>query len=342
MIQPLMGDSLEPGTGDPVAVLGVGPFSQIDPGDTISVDFAIVGGTEILDLQEHARTAQRAFDRNYIVPVPPPSPRLKVVARHQALELYWDDSPESFRDPTSAIPFDFEGYRVYVGEERLDLHRVAEFDRDDFAQRHHGLQHRVRGGETRHRDRRPDLPLPVHDPKPARRLQVLRRRHRLRPRERRDLLARERNHPEQDARDSGARAGGEGRDRRRGRVPQSLPGRGALGPGPEGARSLPVVHEPSASAARFASTRSRATRCSSRTSTARPTPGRGRAASTTRAASSTSMPRRSRAAPWVGPDHAPRARPPRAGCTCTRSRTRPAASVRCGKFVVVKSDREEF
>src|SRR5205085_3247137 len=82
------------------------------------------------DLQEHARTAQRAYDRHYIVPVPPPSPRIKAVARHQAIDLYWDDSPETFRDPTSTIPFDFEGYRIYVGEDRLDLHRAGQFDRE--------------------------------------------------------------------------------------------------------------------------------------------------------------------------------------------------------------------
>lgn len=117
-----------PETGDPVELIALGPFAQIDPGDSIAVDFAIVGGTEIPDIQEHARFAQRAFDRNYIVPVPPPSPRMHVVARDNALDLYWDDSPESTTDPTSPIPQDFEGYRLYLGEDRLDLKRIAQFD----------------------------------------------------------------------------------------------------------------------------------------------------------------------------------------------------------------------
>lgn len=128
-INPLQDPGLLPESGDPAEVLAVGPFRQIDPGDSISADFAIVGGAEIADLQTHARTAQRAFDRNYIVPVPPPSPRLRVVARNHALDLYWDDSPESAMDPTSPNPLDFEGYRVYVGEDRLDLKRVAQFDK---------------------------------------------------------------------------------------------------------------------------------------------------------------------------------------------------------------------
>ena len=127
-IQPIVGDSLQPGSGDPVALLSAGPFSKLDPGDTISVDFALVGGAQIRDIQQHSRFAQRAFDRNYIVPVPPPSPRLKVVSRHNALDLYWEKSPESAADITSPIPQDFEGYRVYIGEDRLDLHLTAQFD----------------------------------------------------------------------------------------------------------------------------------------------------------------------------------------------------------------------
>jgi hypothetical protein len=117
-----------PQTGDPAGVIAFGPFPYIAPGDSISVDFALVGGADVADIQRHSQFAQRAFDRDYIVPIPPPSPRAKVVARHQALDVYWDDSPESATDPTSPNPQDFEGYRVYVGEDRLDLHRVAQFD----------------------------------------------------------------------------------------------------------------------------------------------------------------------------------------------------------------------
>lgn len=128
VITPTTGDSLLPQSGDPVELLAVGPFREIDPGDSIQVDFAVLGGAEIEDINDHARTAQRAFDRNYIVPVPPPSPRFKVVARDRALDYYWDNSPEATRDPTSPDPDDFEGYRLYIGEERLGLHRIAQFD----------------------------------------------------------------------------------------------------------------------------------------------------------------------------------------------------------------------
>lgn len=129
-IQDLSADDLQPQSGDPVGILSVGPFRQINPGDTVHVDFAIVGGGQVPDIRRHAAFAQNAYDRGYIVPVPPPSPRMHVVARKNDLDIYWDDSPESVMDPTSPAGNDFEGYRVYLSEDRLDLRKVAEFDRD--------------------------------------------------------------------------------------------------------------------------------------------------------------------------------------------------------------------
>jgi hypothetical protein len=128
-IQDLSGPDYLPTSGDPVNLLAVGPFRQIDPGDSIEIDFAIVGGREIVDIHDHARFAQRAYDREYIVPVPPPSPLFTSIARDNAIDFYWDESPESAMDPTSPNPLDFEGYRVYMGEDRLDLKRIAQFDR---------------------------------------------------------------------------------------------------------------------------------------------------------------------------------------------------------------------
>ncbi|MBI1799347.1 MAG: hypothetical protein HYR73_06635 [Candidatus Eisenbacteria bacterium] len=134
-ISTLQGDSLQPQSGDPVELNSVGPFAEVDPGDSVSVDFAIVGGAQPSEIERHARVIQHAFDLDYVVPVPPPSPSLHVVARQNALDLYWDDAPEFFEDPTSPLPRDFEGYRVYIGEDlpgvessRVDLHRIAEFD----------------------------------------------------------------------------------------------------------------------------------------------------------------------------------------------------------------------
>jgi hypothetical protein len=46
------------------------------------------------------------------------------------VSVYWDDSPEHAEDDTSPAPghLDFEGYRVYLGSDRLRPTRVAQFD----------------------------------------------------------------------------------------------------------------------------------------------------------------------------------------------------------------------
>ena len=123
-----MPDSLAPSSGDPVELIAVGPFNTINPGDSISVDFAYIGGLTQQELAHRAVVAQRAYDLHYIVPTPPPSPKLKVIARSNAIDCYWEDSPESVMDPTSPIGKDFEGYRVYIGEDRDSLSLLGQFD----------------------------------------------------------------------------------------------------------------------------------------------------------------------------------------------------------------------
>lgn len=127
-IQPLDGDSLRPGTGDPVAILTVGPFPVIYNDSTVTVDFAYVGGAEVPDIQSNSNFAQFAYDHDYVLPVPPPAPRIKVVPSKNAATIYWDNTPESAFDITSPDPNDFEGYRIYAGTDPDTLARVAQFD----------------------------------------------------------------------------------------------------------------------------------------------------------------------------------------------------------------------
>jgi hypothetical protein len=129
-------DSLLPGeasdgrANDPISLLAVGPFDEILPDSSITVDFAFVGGSDMEDLVANAAFAQLAFNFNYVIPEPPPSPRMTIVPADGAIDVYWDRSSEDARDPTSPQPggFDFEGYRVYVGEDRGALGRVAQYD----------------------------------------------------------------------------------------------------------------------------------------------------------------------------------------------------------------------
>ena len=69
-----------------------------------------VNGNSILDPGEDLN-GNGVLDR-YIVPEPPPSPALAVVAEDQQVTLYWDSAPESALDPVSR-KLDFAGYRIY-------------------------------------------------------------------------------------------------------------------------------------------------------------------------------------------------------------------------------------
>jgi hypothetical protein len=134
LIQSTDADSLQPVTGDPVELFSVGPFPLIYRDSTVTADFAFVGGSggagggDPRDIQLNSKFAQFAYDNNYKLPVPPPSPRFAVVARDTALDFYWDNESESAYDVTSPDPRDFEGYRVYIGEDPDTLARVAQFD----------------------------------------------------------------------------------------------------------------------------------------------------------------------------------------------------------------------
>jgi hypothetical protein len=53
---------------------------------------------------------------------------MHVVPRDTALDVYWDNSSELAYDVTSPNHYDFEGYRVNIGEDPDTLARVAQFD----------------------------------------------------------------------------------------------------------------------------------------------------------------------------------------------------------------------
>jgi hypothetical protein len=89
-IQPLSGDSLQPTTGDPVELIAVGPFPQIATGDSIAVDFALVGGSQITDLQNHAMLAQYAYDMGYaFLPTPVQISLVDARAEPGVVRLSW-------------------------------------------------------------------------------------------------------------------------------------------------------------------------------------------------------------------------------------------------------------
>jgi len=86
------------------------------------------------NLNLNAGWAQTAYNNDYTLPEPPPSPALYIIPAQSRVDLYWNNAPESFIDPISQIA-DFEGYRIYgahktySSEESFTL--LLEVDRAD-------------------------------------------------------------------------------------------------------------------------------------------------------------------------------------------------------------------
>jgi len=117
----------EGGTNDPVVLMAAGPYSILLPGDTLSFAVAFLGGDDVVDLELNASWAQRAFDANYVIPQPPPSPLIHVDPSPNGATIYWDRSPESVADPASG-EFDFQGYRVYASSDNVGFDIVRDVD----------------------------------------------------------------------------------------------------------------------------------------------------------------------------------------------------------------------
>src|SRR5206468_2838155 len=62
---------IAPGNPDPVELLCVGAFPSIAAGDSIEVDFALVGGADEAEIDRHAIIARQAYDVGYgLIPTP--------------------------------------------------------------------------------------------------------------------------------------------------------------------------------------------------------------------------------------------------------------------------------
>ena len=183
------------GQGNWIGMTAVGPFASLEPGATLTATFAFVAALKPdafqgqdgkpvdtqasrVELRDNVFWAQRTYagedlnyngrldageDANgngrldrYLIPEPPPSPRLCVEPQANAAVLYWTDVAETTVDPVSGRA-DFEGYRVYRTDPGDDLDGalagdyglVAEYDRPangigfDL-----GLPERVEGGAS--------------------------------------------------------------------------------------------------------------------------------------------------------------------------------------------------
>ncbi len=99
---------------DPVELIAFGPIDYIPAGDSVVVYMAAVGGLNERHLLDNAAWALRAFQYDFVLPAPPPSPRMVAIPDENRVTLYWENSPEDFVDPFSHEK-DFEGYKVLRG-----------------------------------------------------------------------------------------------------------------------------------------------------------------------------------------------------------------------------------
>ena len=142
--------------GNRYSLLSVGPFPHLNPGDSLTIAFALVlakkfGGDPQADdtplskkkFIENAEWAQKTYDGDghtrYIFPTILPPPKARVVPGNRQATIYWDNSVESVVDPILNRK-DFEGYRIYGTKSGYDFGLagssdayilLADFDRAD-------------------------------------------------------------------------------------------------------------------------------------------------------------------------------------------------------------------
>jgi hypothetical protein len=146
-------------------LLSAGPFTRLEPGETVEVAFAVICARRVLDglpatsntpaqqanLIQNAGWAQTAYlgedannncvldpgeDRDgnqqitrFILPTPPDAPKMKVIAGNNRIDVYWSDNAEQSVDPISKEQ-DFEGFRLYKTAVGFDVQNTADIARD--------------------------------------------------------------------------------------------------------------------------------------------------------------------------------------------------------------------
>ncbi len=144
-------DSIDAGPADKRFLQATGPF-DLAPDELATVTIGVIAAnadrsgertTWPFQLGVASRAAQAAYDNNWIMPEPPPSPNVTPIPGDGRVTLVWDDFPEDGRDrfypvaPALQNPYyieqDFQGYKVYRSRtgQPGDWRLLTQFDRID-------------------------------------------------------------------------------------------------------------------------------------------------------------------------------------------------------------------
>ena len=86
-------------------MVGIGPLS-LEVGETVTLTFVEYAGFRLQGVRNASEAAQWAFDNNWNVPEPPPTPDVSVQPNiNQKIDIKWDARAESAAD--------FAGYKIY-------------------------------------------------------------------------------------------------------------------------------------------------------------------------------------------------------------------------------------
>jgi hypothetical protein len=152
-------------SGNRSDLVSVGPFRNFAPGDTINFTFAYVMAKKNEDglpnsdnnvnqrqnLINNSNWAQVAYlgeDKNFngildagedldgdgkitrfILPSPPATPKTKILAKGNQIEIYWQNNAEASIDPITQIQ-DFEGYKLYLSKVGFDISGTSDISND--------------------------------------------------------------------------------------------------------------------------------------------------------------------------------------------------------------------
>ncbi|MDO9392200.1 MAG: hypothetical protein Q7U71_10565, partial [bacterium] len=154
----------KPASGDQRFMESTGPIDLL-PDSTAKTIVAVIGANfnytkgvhdtiAIADLRTKAKTAQLIYDANWLLPGPPPAPKLSVTAGHKRVIVGWDNTSEIESDPMKNKNLDYwnkvasdsstiskfdpnfnayilQGYKLYKSTDGSVYELMAQWDKDD-------------------------------------------------------------------------------------------------------------------------------------------------------------------------------------------------------------------